>query len=57
MTKQNRIVMAAHRRYFGYNVRTKTYKQPCPIYIPSDSLEKASLKAKSLTGVKNVNVK
>ena len=57
MTKQNRIVMAAHRRYFGYNVRAKTYEQSCPICIPSDSLEKVSLKAKSLTGVKNVNFK
>ena len=49
--------MAVHRRYFGYNVRTKTCEQLCPIYIPSDSLEKASLKAKSLTGVKKVNFK
>ena len=34
MTKQNRIVMASHRRYFGYNVRTKTREQSSPIYIP-----------------------
>ena len=26
--------LSAHRRYFGYNVRIKTYEQLCSIYIP-----------------------